>query len=76
MISLNSRFRTRIFLLTSTYFLRQGPIDDLMKFLPKSKEVKFNALSKMYSAPSVLTKFSDIFKFFSCLFFLRGIDSI
>lgn len=62
--------------MTSTYFFKDGPIDDLIKFLPKSKDYKFKAFNKIYSAPSVLIKFSDIFKLINCLFFFKGIDSI
>ena len=65
-----------IFLLTSTYFLREGPIDDLMKFLPRSMDSKLSALIKMYYAPSVLIKFYDILRCLSCLFFFSGMDNI
>lgn len=49
------------FLLVSTYFLRVGPIDDFMKFFPKSKEERFTAFKRIYSAPSVFIRFYDIF---------------
>ena len=62
--------------MVSTYFFRVGPIEDLMKFFPKSKETKLSPLMSRYSAPSVLIRFSDIFSSLSCLFFLRGIEMI
>ena len=69
-------FNERRDLLVSTYFLRAGPIEDLIKFLPMSKDMRFIALSKIYSAPSVLMRFSEIFNYLSTLFFLRGIEII
>lgn len=74
--SLNSRLIRRRFLLVSTYFFRVGPIEDLMKFLPRSSETKLSPLMSKYSAPSVLIRFSDILSSFNCLFFLRGIEMI
>ena len=65
-----------IFLFNSTYRFRDGPIDDLIKFLPKSRDVRLSELRRIYYAPYVLIKFSDIFKCFSCLFFFKGIDII
>jgi hypothetical protein len=64
------------FLLVSTYFLREGPIEDLMKFLPISSEVRLIALRRIYSAPYVFIKFYDIFNSLSCLFFFNGIEII
>jgi hypothetical protein len=74
--SLYSKFKERRFLLLSTYFLRAGPIDDFIKFLPMSRAVRFKALSKIYSAPSVFIRFSEILSSRSTLFFLRGIEMI
>jgi hypothetical protein len=74
--SLNSRLIRRRFLFVYTYLFRVGPIEDFMKFLPKSKETRLSPLINKYSAPSVLIRFSDIFSSFSCLFFLRGIEMI
>lgn len=62
--------------MASTYFFKAGPIDDFIKFLPRSKAVRFKAFSKMYSAPSVLIRFSDIFSSRRILFFFRGMEMI
>ena len=48
----------------------------LIKFLPRSREVRWRALMSMYSAPSVLMRFSAIFSSLSCLFFFRGMEMI
>jgi hypothetical protein len=49
--SFNSRFNFFKFEFVEIYFFIVGPIDDLMKFLPISKLVKFIALFKIYYAP-------------------------
>jgi len=51
-------------------------MEDLMKFLPRSSEVRLIAFKRIYSAPSVFMRFSDIFSSLSCLFFFKGIEII
>lgn len=49
--SLYSKLIFRKFLLASTYFLRVGPIEDLIKFLPISKETRLMPFINRYYAP-------------------------
>lgn len=58
------------------YFFIVGPIDDFIKFFPKSKLTKLIALFIRYYAPCVLIRFYDIFSYLIDLFLLRGIDRI
>lgn len=74
--SFSYKFNFFRFLFKRRYFFTVGPIEDLIKFLPKSKLTKFIALFIKYSAPWVLIRFYDILSYFMDLFLLSGIDRI
>ena len=74
--SFSYRFILFKFLFVSKYFYSEGPIEDFMKFFPKSKLSKFIAFWNMYYAPWVFIKFYETFKSFNVLFLFNGIEII
>lgn len=58
------------------YFYRAGPMEDLMKFLLRSRFSMNIAFWRIYYAPWVLIKFSDIFNSFKNLLRFNGMEII